>query len=167
MTKFGTLFYTETMPSGGQNAIVRTQEISEKIIEMFKEGKTYAQVSDAVGVKISIIQDWIIHDAQFGSTCLRALQQGYEIHADSLVTIHEDIPDFHKATLKSNNLKWLLARRLASKYGDRLDLTVNQTVSISDALVEAKRRISSNDTIDGELVEPLPLPVPDDDDIFS
>lgn len=97
-------------------------------------------------------------DTVFGSDCSRALELGFEIQADSLHTIADDYHDVQKARLKSDNLKWILARRVPHKYGDRLDINLNQTVDITGALLEARNRSTlslhdPNNIDDAQLVE--------------
>lgn len=148
------------MPSGGQNKI-RSPENDAIVIERLSQGKSITEAAEAVGVSIGTVQQWRLKDALFDNECSRALDLGYEIQADSLVTIPDTYADVQKARLKSENIRWLLARRAAHRYGDRLEVNVNQTVDIGGAIAEARKRALPtrypDDIVDAELVEPTAL----------
>ena len=48
--------------------------------------------------------------------------------------------DVQRARLKCDNLKWAAARIDPDKWGDRLNLDINQTVDIGGALADAMKR---------------------------
>lgn len=125
--------------------------------EMFSRGCSLKETAAALGVSLTALQRWRDTDAYFDNVCTRALALGFEVLADSLTTIPEEIPDVQVARLKSDNVKWLLARRASAKYGDRLDININETVNIRGALEAAKARALpiryQQETIDAELVE--------------
>lgn len=60
--------------------------------------------------------------------------------ADGLMTVADEVQDVQRARLKSDNAKWLLAKRKPSVYGDKVDIHVTQTIDITGALSEAKKR---------------------------
>jgi hypothetical protein len=128
------------MPSGGHNKIF-SPDIAKRVIELYSIGTGVTQVAKDIGVDPNTIQRWRLADSLFDEECSRAQELGFEVDADSLKTIPDEIEDVQKAKLKSDNIKWLLARRAAYKYGDRIDLNVTQTVDIGAALTEAKRRV--------------------------
>lgn len=137
------------MPKG-EHMLVRSKELEDRVIELYSEGKTVTEIAAIIGVKVHTIQRWKLDDPIFYSNCTRAQDTGYEIDADSLKTIADVEPDVNKARLKSDNLKWLLARRAPSRYGDKLDINVTGAVSLTAALDEAKRRMlpsTDQDTI--------------------
>lgn len=127
------------MPSGGHNKVY-SPEVAQRIIELFSQGKMVSEVSEIIGVGIDAIQRWRLADAKFDRECSRAQDLGFEIQADTLTTIPDTYIDVQRARLKSENLRWLLARRAAHRYGDRIEVNVNQSVDISAALAEAKQR---------------------------
>lgn len=66
--------------------------------------------------------------------------EGIESLADSLINVDTQKGPY-QARIYSENVKWLLARRSAARYGDRLDITSGvTTVDISKALSDAKAR---------------------------
>lgn len=127
------------MPSGGQNCKF-TPERAEMMISMLSEGKPLAEIAATLGVQVQAMARWRLKDVEFDRRCMRAQDIGYEIQADSLLTIPDVYVDVQKSRLKSDNIKWLLSRRAAHKYGDRLELNVTHTADLTVALAEAKRR---------------------------
>lgn len=128
------------MPKGDNTKKV-SAELKSQIIQLYKQGKTVSQIAEIIDVKIDTIADWKLTDPAFLSECTQAQTIGFEAQADSLLTIPDECTDVNVARLKSDNLKWLLARRAREQYGDKLDVTLNQTVNIKDALSEAKNRV--------------------------
>lgn len=118
-----------------------TKAQRSRAIELMKQGKITRDIAADIGCCIATIQDERMTDIPFDNECTRAQIMGFEIQADSLLTIAEENPDVNKARLQSDNLKWVLARRAAAKYGDKMTLDVNATLDIGDALKEAKSRV--------------------------
>lgn len=133
------VFKLQGMPSGGQNK-KRSKENDEVISQLLSEGKSLSEAAAAVGVTVGTLAHWRLQDADFDNLCSRAQNVGFEVQADSLMTIPEQIQDVQRARLKSENIRWLLARRAAHKYGDRLEVNLNQTVDIKGALDAARAR---------------------------
>lgn len=142
---------------GGQNKKYNAEN-AEIVISMLSEGKSLAECSEAVHITVNTLQRWRLDNPSFDNDCIRALTLGYEVQADSLQTIPDTYDDINRARLKSDNLKWLLARRAAHKYGDRIDINVTQTVDLKAVLAEADKRalLPSRDlglVVDAEIVE--------------
>lgn len=144
------------MPSGGNNRVF-CKEVAEKVLIMVAEGTSLKVIADAVGVHVSSIARWRLENDDFHRLYSQAQEIGFELEADSLKTIADEYVDVNKARLKSDNLKWLLARRAPGKYGDRLDVNVTQSLDINSALNEARRRVRPSgdlqQSVDAEIVE--------------
>lgn len=145
------------MPSGGHNKVY-SPEVAERVLSLMREGKILSDIAQVIGVDVETIQTWRMKYPTFGIECSRAQELGFEVQADSLHTIPDTYDDVQRAKLKSENLKWLLARRAAHKYGDRLDINLNQTIDIAAALSEGRRRAlpksDQDDIEDAQLVDP-------------
>lgn len=75
---------------------------------------------------------------------------GYDSLADELLAIPDDTSmTLGRAKLKSDNIKWILAKKRPSEYGDKIDLNINQTVDIVAALTQARSRSVSPIVLDG------------------
>lgn len=127
------------MPSGGQNKIY-SKQIADEIIELFSQGNTISNIAKTVGISVACITQWRLKYPLFDNEVSRAQTIGFEVQADSILEIADAYDDVNQARLKSDNLKWVLSKRASSTYGDRMDLTVNQTIDLTGALTEAKTR---------------------------
>lgn len=119
-----------------------TPQIQEVILSMVAAGETWKKITAVTGIDIRRVWELKAKDTNFQRKLVIATEIGHETQADRLATAHEDIPDPIKARLFSDNQKWLLARRAAHKFGDRLDVTVGQTIDVTEAIAAGKRRIS-------------------------
>lgn len=117
-----------------------TREQLDLAIELAAKGEPIKNiVTQIVSDEYSF---WVYrqHDPLFQNTFEHARQEGLEQIADGLLTAHDDYVDVQRARLKSDNAKWLLSKRKPSVYGDKVDIHVSQTIDISQALSEARKR---------------------------
>lgn len=117
-----------------------TEELEEAILDIVSQGGTLKEIERKTGVKTSPLFLHRRKSKTFEQRYISAQEQGFEHDADKLKTAHEDIPDPLRARLFSENNRWLLSRRAAHRYGDRLDITVGQTVDMTQALIDARKR---------------------------
>jgi hypothetical protein len=61
--------------------------------------------------------------------------------ADRLLTAHADFEDTYKARLFSDNLKWLLSKRIPAVFGDRLALEVVPVIDLRAAIEQSRARL--------------------------
>lgn len=61
--------------------------------------------------------------------------------ADELLEIPDQYDDVTRAKLKSDNIRWLIARRNRKAYGDKLEIDHNHSVDIRAALDDADSRL--------------------------
>lgn len=61
--------------------------------------------------------------------------------ADTLLTIPDTYGDPIRASLKSSNIKWLLSKRFADRYGDKLSIKNETIVRIDETLKNARKRV--------------------------
>lgn len=71
----------------------------------------------------------------------RAKDLVIETYAQELVIIADTSVDSQKARNQIDVRKWLLSKIFPDKYGERIELNVNQTVDIRGALEESKARV--------------------------
>jgi hypothetical protein len=116
-----------------------TEDQKKRAIELSYEGKIARKIREEIGVSSAAWAKEIRNDTAFETSLRQARSDALEDMADSLLTVCEE-PDIYRARLKSDNMKWLLAKRKPSTYGDRVDLNVNHVISIGDALRDAKNR---------------------------
>lgn len=76
-----------------------------------------------------------------------------EMVVGELIEISDTEEDPQKARNRIDTRKWFASKARPDKYGDRLDVNVNQVVSITDALTAAKSRTRNVSEI--ELTQPV------------
>lgn len=118
-----------------------TAEQKKQALALAFDGKSQLKIAQAIGCHPQVLATTADSDLIFRDSFARALDRGLDGLADSLIDMCDDETiAAHVLRQKSDNIKWLLARRAAKRYGDRLDINVNQTVDIGGALIEARKR---------------------------
>ena len=120
-----------------------TPEQKAQAIDMAEEGATLKAIARHLGVDVRHISKARKQDLIFDTDLARARDLGIEIQADDLLEVDSEEnagKDVQLIRLKSDNVKWLIARRAPKRYGDRLEVNLNQTVDLSGALIEARKR---------------------------
>jgi len=99
------------------------------------------------------VYKWRRKDDRFAQDYARAREIGFEVNAEQLRTIHDDIHDVQKAKLASDNTKWLLSKVIPKTYGDRIDVNVTDNTAFGQALValsERRKRLISDQSATAE-----------------
>lgn len=117
-----------------------TEEQLELAIDLATKGEPLKNIITGMLTDESAFFIYRQRDPLFSAAFERARLEGLEHIADGLLTVHDDYIDVQRARLKSDNAKWLLAKRKPAIYGDKVDIHVSQTIDIGAALTEAKRR---------------------------
>ena len=152
-------------PSG----IIIPNKDKEKILSMISEGKTLTEVRKSLNLSAQAFYDRLHADPDFHQKIETLRVNILDEMSEMLLTMPDTYADVHRATLKSNNLKWLLSRRLPKKYGDSMVVDV-RFVSLNDAISEARARSAietvsiKRDDSDNTLSY---NPDKDDDDVMS
>lgn len=120
--------------------ITLTPEQIAEIIDLAVEGKPIAHIINYLEITASQFWYYKKHNPRFLENFDLARQEGLEHLADSLINIADEYEDVFKARLKSDNLKWLLAKRKPHTYGEKIELNINKTIDISGALEDARKR---------------------------
>lgn len=128
------------MPSGMKSTFSPAK--ASLAIHLRAEGAKLKEICAKIGIDAGTLSKWLSHNPDFLAEFSRASQEGYDLLAEELLEIPDSYEDINRGRLKSDNIKWILARRAASKYGDKLTVDVNQTVSIGTALSEALARVA-------------------------
>jgi hypothetical protein len=121
-------------------ALAKRQEQYALAVRLANDGVLLKEICVAIGVEPNTLSAWQANDAIFRAAFSQAREAGLHLLADGLVKLPDDYPDVNKARLKSDNIKWLLARRLSRQYGDRLDVNVSGVIDLGSTLIEARRR---------------------------
>lgn len=126
-------------------------DIENRVIDLFLEGKTPQFIRTELCIPQRDWYDRLDSDSLFCNKCARARSEGLEELADELLTIADTEHNVLKARLKSENYKWILSKRKPKTYGDRLDLNVEGTISIVNALDEATARVRTVNVVNMQI----------------
>lgn len=124
----------------GMVPVIYTEEQIETAIDMALKGEPLQRIIDGILTSESEFHRYKLQYPEFMTRFEQARQEGLEYIADGLITAHKDEIDVQRARLKSDNAKWLLAKRKPAVYGDKVDIHVSQTIDISSALKDARSR---------------------------
>lgn len=135
------------------------EETRAEILRRLEEGESLRAICRTEGMPSAPnVLRWVKEDAEFADRYARAREIGYTLLADVLVDI-ADTPQIGQKTvskatgleitegdmiehrrLQIDTRKWLLAKMLPKVYGDKQQIEHSGSVSIADALREAKAR---------------------------
>jgi hypothetical protein len=115
-------------------------------IGLIGQGHTFTSACDLAGVSIPAFHKCIKENEDLAGALDEAQTRGNDAMADALIDI-----DNHKvygttdpklAKVRSDNIKWVLARRDSKRFGDKVEVThnVNVDVAITSRLNEARNR---------------------------
>ena len=113
---------------------------AEALLAELRTGSTITAATRKVGIDNNIAALWSAADDAFEQEFAKAVAVSHDAMADSLVDIPDSYDIAWKAKLKSENIRWLLARLRPERYGERLSLQVSTDADFGNALIEAKRR---------------------------
>jgi len=157
----------------------------QKALELASQGAPVKEIAGSMGLSINGFYNFLDSTPGAQNAYVQAKDRSHDVLADELLSIPDAEPDVQRATLKSNNIKWLLSKRAASKYGDKLSIDVSGQVDLTAIMAESAKRLRPThdlDIEDANLVpdksiayESGPLDkqsnaesvAPEDDDIFS
>jgi hypothetical protein len=105
----------------------------ESIFERLAEGETLNQICKTDGMpSLGLVLGWAVDQrnppiADFGDRFARAMHAGWQAMSYQLIDIAdeakgEDMAYVAAVKLKVDTIKWILARRIPSEFGDRLQI---------------------------------------------
>ena len=139
-------------------------DIVDSILKDLMAGASIKKTLEKFKVTAWAFYQTIDSDPILSREYARAQQVRAELLADEIVDIADDAVDAGKARNQIDVRKWYASKMQPAKYGDRIDLNVNQTVDIGAALVEARARAMLPDSYttnveEAQVVETVTLPL--------
>ena len=116
-------------------------DCARRVIERIAEKTSLAAACEAEGMSVAAFHWALATVRELAVDYARAREIRADQLADEIVEIADSAADYNKARNQIDARKWLASKHHSKVYGDRIDLNVAQTVSITDALVEAQRRV--------------------------
>jgi hypothetical protein len=114
---------------------LRTPENAALICERLCEGYTLRQIAAEIGVTSGAICIWAVEDDSFAKHYTRAMETRADLMAEEILAVADDGSNdwtereghtvingehIQRSRLRVDTRKWLMARMLPKKYGDRL-----------------------------------------------
>ena len=127
------------------------------ILDQLANGQTLVKACESVGITTGAFMQRLPSKTSLAVAFAHARDAGAEVMADSLLSIPDEVADVNRARLKADNIKWILARRHAGKYGDRIDVNVNAQVDLTSAIAEARNRLRSVCDQPGDIIDVTPI----------
>jgi hypothetical protein len=128
-----------------------------KILDLLANGQTLAKACESVGLSTGQFMQRLPNRTSLSHAFVCARDAGAEVLADSLLGLTDTEADVNRARLKSDNIKWILSRRHAAKFGDRIDVNVNATVDLTSAISEARNRLRPVRDQEPDIIDVTPI----------
>ena len=128
-----------------------------KILDLLANGQTLAKACESVGLSTGQFMQRLPSRTSLSSAFICARDAGAEVLADSLLGLTDTEADVNRARLKSDNIKWILSRRHAAKFGDRIDVNVNTTIDLTGAITEARNRLRPVRDQQDDIIDVTPI----------
>lgn len=119
------------------------KQLENEAITLATSGMSLNAICKELNISNENMRSYLNNNLSFKTKFNDAREDGYDALADQLLTITNEESDHNKAKVKSDNIKWLLSKRKATVYGDKIEVNMNATIDIGATLAEAKARASS------------------------
>lgn len=121
------------------------------------EGNSLADMAKSLNIKVKTLYDAIKRDPVTAAEYERVRELQADVEADEIKHIADTELCPQTARNRIDVRKWRAAKFQPKRFGDKLDLTVTQTVDLSGALAEARSRVrpvcDQSQAIDVEVIE--------------
>lgn len=114
--------------------------VGDRICDLIVAGHYVKDAAPLVGLTVAQLAAMRRNNPDLDSAIRRARCAAAELRVDEMDDIARTEPDVRRAALRIDVIKWRAGKEAAATYGDRLDINVTQTVSLGDALAEARAR---------------------------
>lgn len=129
------------MDTGTGIATRPREELQEKYLEMLSSGITSSLACKELGIDNRVPGKWASVDGTFAEQRNLARAAAAEALESELLTAPKQYEP-GRARVITENIRWLLSKWQPATYGDKLELNVNQTVDISQAIEQGRARQS-------------------------
>lgn len=147
----------EKFKAAGGRPTIRTDELVKQILFRIMCGESVRQIcSDPEMPNRSTIYDWLASDEGFSDQYARAHEVAADEVFDEIIEIADKCPPdkgfVAAANIQINARKWVVARKVPKKYGDKVDVNINGQISRpieeSDTPEEAAAKYAESRNID-------------------
>lgn len=106
-------------------------EQASKVVEAVRSGKSLRKACEAIQLPHTTFLEWTKADGALADQYARARDEGLEVWAEEILEISDECKDPNKARVQVDARKWLLSKMLPKKYGDKLDLSSSEGLTIN------------------------------------
>lgn len=143
-----------------------------RIIERVVNSELLKDAAVAEGMSITTFHKVLGSERELAMSYARAKEIRADLLADeALAIVDDETKDANRARNQMTMRQWLAAKLAPKTYGERIDLNVSATMSVVDALAEARQRVrpvsDQRDVVDVEIHAPQALPAPGATDMQS
>ena len=134
-----------------ERARAKTEELITRVIN----GETVKKVATELFNSVPMFYWNLERHKELSTLYTQSRHVRADVLADEILEIADNDMDAQRARNRIEARKWLASKMMPATYGDRIDVNVSQTLSISAALAEARTRVlkfAPGPLIDGEIV---------------
>ena len=124
----------------------RSPALAREICHLIADGSSTRQTAAQLGLNSRFIFDWCDSSPEFSQQYARAKERAADVLADDLVEISDSatVRDAHVARLKVDTRKWIAAKLLPKKYGDRPnEINVNTQINLATLSIEDQAKLQA------------------------
>jgi transcriptional regulator with XRE-family HTH domain len=128
---------------------------AQRILSAIESGLTLRETAEIEGISSSLIMKYAREDESFGNQYARSMLLRTDLDFEKLVDSVEEEPErtergidmawVQRKRLQVDTIKWALSKRNPKKYGDRMHLDGDVTLSLADSIREARQRALEED----------------------
>ena len=146
-----------------------TKQQAREVMKRIVDGMNLSQAIAATGGSMSAFYSVMKNDIDLQREYAWAREMRSETMAEEVIEIADTEPDAQKARNRMDARRWYASKMKPEKYGDRIDVSVHQSVDLVAAIEKAKARVipaSSRPVLDAP-EQLLDAPRNNTDDIFG
>jgi hypothetical protein len=140
-------------PEGRALALAQYEHIFMRVIESISHGKSLSQIlkDDQRDIDYNDFYRWIKKDPNRNQLFAEAQEMRTEFMAGEIIEIadaDDSLEDVQRSRLKIDTRKWLMGAHNRKKYGETKTVELGGSISITDALAQARARVIEAEVID-------------------
>lgn len=126
-----------------EKPVYYTPELGKRIAERYAGGESLTAIcrDEAMPHKVTVTR-WLTSQPGFSELMTHARDAHADWRADEVIDIADSEPDPQRARVKVDARKWAAKVLNPQRYGDKLDLNVNERPRVGDVLAAARARLS-------------------------
>jgi hypothetical protein len=122
------------------DAMPFTPELGARACELAADGKLMMEMAKELGVSTTTVNKWRLANPVFARAFEVARDAGIDALVDTLLDIAKTESDVYRARLIGDHIKWIAERRARRRYGQQVDINLNERIELGITLIEARKR---------------------------